>query len=1046
MAASDGGRTAYRGFEYQIEVTVWLLLEAFFVRNGHGSATVESERDNDVELDLSGDLVISTIAAASETWICAIKTRRAGHWTYGELKEIVFGKAKSTREYPAATLDREPNARFFFVTEGAVSPDVQALLDDSGIWRPRGGGTARTLKKLFPVRDRIAVRGQVTKEFMDERVPKILRHHLRVPESRCDDAHRAMREAVADRMRTPQSLKREELIRIASDHGGWPDSDRPQSFVEPSVWAELRNKLQTHHRLLVLGEPGTGKSTAAKELVRELRTEELPFEALEPSSPGELSRVRGRTVIWVDDPFGRWTPCDLELRHRWLTEFENLKCGPDLKLVVTARRGFAGEVEPGTRMSDAVIDFDAAFRGQERDLLAWHLQKHNVAAELRDHLLSEAVLWRVSSTLDRPLAYDRFAFRIRNETHLSTSQLRAALRASHDEAVAKEVKAFLAKMRIDVRLGALVVAWLLSLPERGAELEARAHDCQRVLDKAGHLNVDVRRAHRLLEERGWLADRPGYGGVALRDPQLAECLEIAKEHEADACRLAATLRDGWAKAGRSRWVHQLVCEVARDYRDEEDLLTKLVLAMRILQASESWRLGQWRAPDWSAALSAQVQSDPRTEPFIRGRLSADLAGFEQISLPDQHAFAEFVCRHANLKTFFANEAKKRAQSGPLMHHDVAAYGYARTAGDPDMLAREAGELYKAALVEPLPEGDEDDPFFDENRYFAEQQTMGWADALAAAALVQQGAAFAIGRTERVVWRQVARLAKQLKVTAAVMEACPREMLAECTWYLPDEAQLVVLRRIPAARLVEFLATECSNTPTSKLEHALDDRIASTGRPEKVHLAHALQRTRFAVELDPVGRTALDLLMDPSQVGFHSPEVTALLREVEALEPGWVQGRAGVALVNVDESFSERLRGHLGGEDLDAADGVAGALPFIRSDSLRHELISLGLRHPRKRIRMTSLESAKGVADISVRLAVVLCAQSDATQSVRLKAIGVLATVKDTIGVRTLTELCDDQTAFCDYLAPNDDERPPDYRFAAAARAALDAMNAPTVAD
>ena len=493
-------------------------------------------------------------------------------------------------------------------------------------------------------------------------------------------------------------------------------------------------------------------------------------------------------------------------------------------------------------------------------------------------------------------------------------------------------------------------------------------------------------------------------------------------------------------------MHELVCEVARDYRDEEDLLTKLVLAMRILAASDSWSWGRWHTPNWTAALSAQVQADPRTEPFIRGRLTADLASFEQLSLPDQHTFAEFVCKHADLKTFFADEAKKRAQPGPLTHHDVTAYGYARTAGASEVLTHEASELFETACLEPFPDGDEDNPLFGEFRYFAEQQTMGWADALAAAVLCQEGAAFATGRTERVVWRQVARLAKQLQVDAAVMEACPREMLAECTWRLPDEAQLVVLRRIPAARLVEFLATECSDTPTSKLEHALAERIASTGRAERVHLAHALQRTRFDVELDPTGRAAFDLLVDPSHVDLHSPEVTARFREVEAYEPGWVRGRAGVALANVDESFAETVRMHLGNHDVDAANGVASALALIRSDSLRHELIGLGLRHPRARVRRTSLESAKGVAEPSVRHAVALCAKGDATQSVRLKAIGVLATVKDTIGARTLTELCDDQTAFRDYHAPDDDERPPDYRFAAAARAALEAMNAPMVTD
>jgi hypothetical protein len=83
---SDGGIAAYRGFEYQKDVTVWIALEAVLARGIAGEISVEpaSGEDLDVPLTVAVETALGTIRVPG----AATLTIQVKHWGTGAWSAI----------------------------------------------------------------------------------------------------------------------------------------------------------------------------------------------------------------------------------------------------------------------------------------------------------------------------------------------------------------------------------------------------------------------------------------------------------------------------------------------------------------------------------------------------------------------------------------------------------------------------------------------------------------------------------------------------------------------------------------------------------------------------------------------------------------------------------------------------------------------------------------------------------------------------------------------------------------------------------------------
>jgi hypothetical protein len=126
----DPGRNAYRGFEYQIRVTVWLSI-SFFEPGGVDTIVIEPLGGEDLHaLELASDLDTGErdIRLRAGNIDVQVNSRQADAWGNADLKEILQGKknttGSTTREWPRTRRLRADNSlRFLFVTDASVKAE-----------------------------------------------------------------------------------------------------------------------------------------------------------------------------------------------------------------------------------------------------------------------------------------------------------------------------------------------------------------------------------------------------------------------------------------------------------------------------------------------------------------------------------------------------------------------------------------------------------------------------------------------------------------------------------------------------------------------------------------------------------------------------------------------------------------------------------------------------------------------------------------------------------------------------------------------------------
>jgi len=365
---SDAGRAAYRGFNYQIHVSVWLMLD--LVATGSLSAIViEPLGGEDAAVLLRnseanpGERGVSLVAGQL---LIQIKSRERGHWTAGDVLSVLKGEKgddvpSTTRVRPLAELTRDPEKRFLFVTTTQLAPQVAAFKVDSSVFGARdvrldlGADWAGIPAEIFR---RFGVFEQTVPELIASRTDLLLAHHFKVPKkwrTACTNALVArVREGLLEHTRS--RITEADIHHIAKAHGGEPLG--PEVFVHHASFTAHKAKLERDHVLVLLGPVGIGKTTAARGLAFEYARDDDPFLVLYPKTPselGEASRSGERLVALVDDPFD--PALNADQTRQWAQAIQRFGASVERKLIVTSRHELLPTSSRGRVRVNAAADY-----------------------------------------------------------------------------------------------------------------------------------------------------------------------------------------------------------------------------------------------------------------------------------------------------------------------------------------------------------------------------------------------------------------------------------------------------------------------------------------------------------------------------------------------------------------------------------------------------------------------------------------------------------------------------------------------------------------
>ncbi|MBY3090187.1 hypothetical protein HFO72_05005 [Rhizobium laguerreae] len=482
------GNPGYAGYEYQIEVTVWVALDLLLAKGATDEVVIEPRTDEDLEAAVKDPLTASlgmTAEGERLDLILQAKTRSGSPWSTAAIADILLGKDAdqadkgSKRSRPIEMLQVASQRRYVFVTneasaEGLRPHEGEHLFDfpevDELPPHSREGYDKPTQAALAP---RILLLTGVTREVLLARITALLSQHGHVPPSKHGECLRDLRDAVRQRIEGANDgfWKRSELLDVLVHHGGSIAPTRDMDhYVRPRSFDAIKNQLDTSHAAVIVGPSGTGKTLTADILELDLRRGTPPFDVVgEEHGPGYIRHhlTRSDPVLYhLRDPWGgnRLMPG----ADRWSGELPKLldSAGPGRKFLITSRSDVlqsAGhelmkDLQPYV-VSIELEDYGPARLGEIYDGIAADLNGHarGLAVQHRDRALGE---------LTRPYEIKRFLVALSRENVRKPRKIDKILADSQIEAISKVIADQIAPFGLDGAESAAVI-WAM-LNARGA--------------------------------------------------------------------------------------------------------------------------------------------------------------------------------------------------------------------------------------------------------------------------------------------------------------------------------------------------------------------------------------------------------------------------------------------------------------------------------------------------------------------------------------------------------------------------------------------------
>ncbi len=339
------GGASVAGYEYQIDVSVWLALDLVLANRLAHELILEPASEEDIEADLAetepGRLT-STAALDGYRLIVQAKLRGGSAWTVAGVKALLrHGDARPS----AAKRLEDPKARYLLVTTAGLNGGTQGMrVRRPGNW-PRADDMPSTIKSVLPASSagHVAIIGNEDEERLATDIGTLLTESFRVPNARLADCRRALREQARVRIGGAGGGRwtRAHLEQVIRRHEGYiASSPELDHYVHPTNWGELRSALAKRYAALIIGQSGTGKTMATRKLYEELR-QEVPGLSGVPITLGP-EQLRDDTteppVLYdIEDPWGRY---DFDPKSRpWNDQLAQFfaHSRPDRMIVATSR-------------------------------------------------------------------------------------------------------------------------------------------------------------------------------------------------------------------------------------------------------------------------------------------------------------------------------------------------------------------------------------------------------------------------------------------------------------------------------------------------------------------------------------------------------------------------------------------------------------------------------------------------------------------------------------------------------------------------------------
>lgn len=308
------GGWALKGYDYQVDVSVWLALDLMVASKMTSEMFLEhtSEEDLEAEIDeFEPDPVAKSIPMHGYRLVVQSKRRTGDAWTPTLFINLL--NHGDRRKSAKVRLEEDPTARYLLVTSAALNGSLRKLnIRRVGNWPAPTNVPSKIAGVGKDIAGRLAIVGSADDERLVRDIKDLLVESFHVPNARWRDCLAALRDAAGKRMRGEAGGRwtRDEVKQaILDDDGYLADGSEIDTFVKPTNWGDIKQALASRHAIIIVGQSGSGKTATSEALWRDLR-EEIPGLRRVHITHG-AEQLRADTTLPpvlydIEDPWGRF--------------------------------------------------------------------------------------------------------------------------------------------------------------------------------------------------------------------------------------------------------------------------------------------------------------------------------------------------------------------------------------------------------------------------------------------------------------------------------------------------------------------------------------------------------------------------------------------------------------------------------------------------------------------------------------------------------------------------------------------------------------------
>jgi hypothetical protein len=469
--AAGSGAHSLAGYDYQVDVSLWLGLDLMLANKIAQSIELEPATEEDIEADLTetepGRLA-TNVSADGYRLVVQAKLRSGDAWTVAGINALL--KHGGVNRLSAARRLAAPDVRYLLITSAGLNGETRGLrVARAGSWpKPTGMPTSTMIKLPARAAGRIGIIANMDEDKLVGEIKRLLIERFGVPYSRWIECLKKLREEARMRMRRVGGghWRRDELAHVIREHDGYlAASPQLENYVFPQNWATLREAMGSpRYAALIIGQSGTGKTLATSKLYAELRADN-PGMTRVPIRHGPQQLRDDKTdppVLYdIEDPWGRF---DFDPASRpWNDQLARFLSNAthDRRIVVTTRRDVGVSSGALQTVEPWLVPLEVEHYGPKERSKLYRTRIDTLPRDVQ--LLASGAEKQVLDELASPLEIEKYfdALRTSGRPDPKNPQgfIKAAVERAHEESIELTVVEQI-RERDDVAAAAVVWALL----------------------------------------------------------------------------------------------------------------------------------------------------------------------------------------------------------------------------------------------------------------------------------------------------------------------------------------------------------------------------------------------------------------------------------------------------------------------------------------------------------------------------------------------------------------------------------------------------------